>query len=149
MIVLGRCCAALPVTPKALAGLAVENVDMGGVRRDVQSLSLVGGLASLDSDDEVVWSALDAAGAVHEGVGAEFFDDGDGDRETPASLVTIRQLSGRTPTVTLPRILLAASGSTGTVYSPSLTFPPDAVPRMRFICGEPMKPATKRLSVWS
>ena len=57
----------------------VEHVDVSGVGGDVESFALAGRLAALHSDDDVVWRALDAAGAVDEGVGAEFLDDGDGD----------------------------------------------------------------------
>ena len=48
--------------------------------------------------------------------------------------------------VTLPRIRLCEVGSTGTSYPPIRALPSTAWASIRFICGEPMKPATNRLT---
>ena len=71
-----------------------------------------------DADDDVAGRALDVAGAVDEAVGAELLDDGDVDRQAAlAPSTTMRQASGRTPTVMLSwpsPSCLDAAGSTGT-----------------------------------
>ena len=55
-------------------------------------------------------------------------------------------LPGRTPTVMFPLILRSDAGSTGTWYLPICALPSTALASIRFIWGDPMKPATKRLT---
>ena len=104
-------------------------------------------VASVDPDDDVVRRALDTAGAVDERVGAELLDDGDLDRQAAVR----RRRPGATPRDVRRRRCRPSSSSRpprrrarGTRRSwPGRSRRPRTI---RFICGEPMKPATNRFT---
>ena len=135
-----------PSGAEAFPGIGVEDVHVVGVGGHVDRRRPCARCRVRRPARSRWRGALHAAGAVDERIRAELLDHGDLDREPAVLSVTIAPRLGAHADHDVALHLLRGRLVDRHEVVADLGLAVDGVAPIRFICGEPMKPATNRLT---